>query len=258
MDAIKPAGLRSRSHTLTAPQTRLGRYAFALQHRLEDFVAAHSLQGDPMVYRNADFPWVAGLEAQWQAVRRELDGVMGFRERMPSFQDILAEVGTIQQDDQWKTFWLMGIAMDCSGNAARCPETIRLLRDIPGIKNAFFSILSPGKHVPAHRGAYNGVLRLHLALQVPEPRERCRIRIGDQLRHWNEGEALIFDDSFNHEVWNDTDGYRVVLFADFLRPLRQPWHWLNSRFISLGAVVPFLRKAGRRQRQWERGFYDGR
>jgi beta-hydroxylase len=50
-------------------------------------------------------------------------------------------------------------------------------------------------------------------------------RIGNEFRHWSEGQALIFDDTFNHEVWNDTDGYRVVLFVDFARPLRQPWHW---------------------------------
>ena len=59
---------------------------------------------------------------------------------------------------------------------------------------SFFSILSPGKHIPAHRGAWNGILRLHLGLMVPEPRERVRIRIGNDFYSWREGEALIFDD----------------------------------------------------------------
>ncbi len=120
---------------------------------------------------------------------------------------------------------------------------------------AFFSILAPGKHIPAHRGAYNGVLRFHLGLIVPGPAGACRIRVADQICTWREGESLIFDDSFNHEVWNDTDGWRVVLFVDVARPLRRPWHWLNRKFIGLGRLAPFLRDAGMKQKNWARGFY---
>jgi beta-hydroxylase len=119
---------------------------------------------------------------------------------------------------------------------------------------AFFSILSPGKHIPPHRGAYNGVLRLHLALQVPEPRERVRIRIARQICHWEEGRCLIFDDTFNHEVWNDTEGYRVVLFVDFARPLRQPWDWMNKRLLKVSSLAPFLREANDKQREWQKKF----
>ena len=90
---------------------------------------------------------------------------------------------------------------------------------------------------------------------MPEPRDKVRIRIGKDFRHWTEGEALIFDDTYNHEVWNDTDGFRVVLFVDFARPLRQPWHWLNERFLSIGTFAPFLREAGKKQAAWQKRFY---
>ncbi|HEY4415174.1 MAG TPA: aspartyl/asparaginyl beta-hydroxylase domain-containing protein, partial [Verrucomicrobiae bacterium] len=160
-----------------------------------------------------------------------------------------------QTDNDWKTFFLAGIGMDCSENAARCSETMRLLGKIPGMKTAFFSILSPHKHIPAHRGAFNGLLRFHLGLLVPEPREKVRIRIGNDFRNWTEGKALIFDDTFNHEVWNDTEGYRVVLFVDFTRPLKQPWHWFNEKFLSIGAFAPFLREAGKKQSAWQKKFY---
>jgi len=79
--------------------------------------------------------------------------------------------------------------MNCDENARRCPETMALLKKIPGLKTAFFSILSPRKHIPAHRGAYNGVLRFHLGLLVPEPREQCRIRIGNEFRRWTRAKA---------------------------------------------------------------------
>lgn len=247
--------LRNRQYTLPPPTDFAGRTARALVNGLETAVVRHSVLPDTGVYDNADFPWAARLASDWQAIRRELDAVMQYRDRMPSFHEIIEEVSTITQDDAWKTFFLIGAGMDCSGNAARCPETMRLLQQVPGLVTAFFSILGPGKHIPAHRGAYNGVLRLHLGLIVPEPQARCRIRIGDEIRSWREGEVLIFDDTWNHEVWNDTDGWRVVLFLDFARPLRQPWHWLNQRFIGLGPLAPFLREAGRKQKKWERAFY---
>lgn len=253
-DSIPDPAPHAQRHAVTRPRGFGGRVGAAAQAALEAFVARVSLQGDPMVYRRADFPWVPVIEAHWHEARAELDALLPRRAEMPSFQDILAEVGTIQTDDQWKTWWLCGIGMDCRRSAARCPRTMALLAQVPGVKNAFFSILAPGKHVPAHRGAYNGVLRLHLALKVPEPRKCCRIRIGDQLHCWREGEALIFDDSFEHEVWNETDDCRVVLFVDFARPLRPPWHALNELLLDSGRLAPFLREADRRQQAWQRQF----
>jgi ornithine lipid ester-linked acyl 2-hydroxylase len=103
---------------------------------------------------------------------------------------------------------------------ARGPETTQLVRGIPGLTTAMFSILAPGKRVPPHQGPHAGVLRYHLALQVPQPVDRCGIRVGTEVRHWAEGRSLIFDDTYEHEVWNDTGGTRVVPFVDFVRPLR--------------------------------------
>lgn len=244
-----------RKQTLARPTTWIGAVAIKLQEWLECGVAAVSVNGDPHIYEADRFPWVAEIEKEWPRIRAELDQVMKFRDQIPSFHEILKEAGTITNDANWKTFFLAGIGMDCAENARRCPETMRLLGRIPGMKTAFFSILSPHKHIPAHRGAYNGVLRYHLALQVPEPGEKCRIRIGNDYRHWTEGKTLLFDDTYNHEVWNDTDGYRVVLFVDFARPLRQPFHWLNNLLISSGSLAPFLREAGEKQKKWEKMFY---
>ena len=255
-DEIAPTiDLCTRRHLLDPPRTWAGRSALALQTILESGVARVSVHGDTPIYESSAFPWAAEVEAGWRNIRAELDQVMRFRDQIPSFHEILKEVGTITADDQWKTFFLAGIGMDCRENARRCPETMKLLAKIPGMKTAFFSILSPHKHIPAHRGAYNGILRLHLGLLVPEPREKCRIRIGNDYRSWTEGKSLIFDDTFNHEVWNDTDGYRVVLFVDFARPLRFPFHQMNAGLLSIGALAPFLREAGAKQTKWEKKFY---
>ena len=249
------SALRTRRHTLGLPRTAIGRAALRLQDRLEAAVVAASVHEDAPVYDSALFHWVRQLEDNWQVIRRELDQIMVFRDRMPSFHEIMKEVSTITTDDDWKTFFLMSVGVDCGENAKRCPQTMRLLRSIPGVSTAFFSILSPHKHIPAHRGAYNGILRFHLGLLVPEPREHCRIRIADEFHCWEEGKSLVFDDTFNHEVWNDTDGYRVVLFVDFARPLRGPWGALNRGLLRLGPLAPFLREAGTKQKNWEKLFY---
>lgn len=217
----------------------------------EDVLARKSIHGDPPVYDNKVFPWTGDVGQDWRKVRTELEGVMKYRDSMPSFQDIVKEVSLIQSDNDWKTYFLKGVGMDCTENARQCPETMKLLDRTPGATTAFFSILSPKKHIPHHRGPWAGVLRLHVGLMVPEPREKCRIRIANQIYTWSEGECLIFDDTYNHQVWNDTDGYRVVLFIDFERPLRWPWNWINHFIMHLAPFAPFLREAKRKQRKWE-------
>lgn len=254
--AQRPAeNFHHRRHTLNANRSVLESVGVGMQNVLEWGVSCVSRHGDPHIYDPRLFPWAAEIEREWPLIRQELDAVMTFRDQMPSFQEILKEVGAIQSDNNWKTYFLSGIGMDCTANRRRCPETVRLLGKMPGMTTAFFSILSPGKHIPAHRGAWNGILRFHLGLMVPQPHERVKIRIGNDYYSWREGEALIFDDTFNHEVWNDTEGYRVVLFVDFARPLWQPFHWLNERFINLGALAPFLREAGEKQKRWQDAFW---
>jgi len=222
--------LRHRRHTLRPNRSLLESFGLGIQNWLERRVAAASPLGDPHIYNTRDFPWAREIEREWPLIRKELDAVMVFRDQMPSFQDILKEVGAIQSDNNWKTYFLAGIGMDCSENARRCPETARLLGRIPGMTTAFFSILSPGKHIPAHRGAWNGILRLHVGLMVPQPRERVKIRVGNDFYSWREGEAFIFDDTFNHEVWNDTDDDRVLLMVETMMPLPFPLSVLN-RFV---------------------------
>jgi beta-hydroxylase len=137
-----------------------------------------------------------------------------------------------------------------------CPRTAALMEEIPGMKTAMFSILSPRKHILDHRGPYKGVLRYHLGLIVPEQEEACRIRVGDEIRHWEEGKSMIFDDTFNHEVWNDTDETRVVLFIDVLRPLPFPESAINRLIVRAIALSPFVLDAKRNQEAWERRYLE--
>jgi beta-hydroxylase len=201
--------------------------------------------GDRPFFDKAQFPWAPDIESGWQEVRGELDHVLRFVSDIPNFQDISEENRPLTDDDRWKTFFFRAWGREVASNCARCPRTAALLDRIPGATSAFFSILMPRKHLPPHRGPYAGVLRYHLGLLVPDP-QGCRIRVGSEVGHWREGGSLIFDDTFEHEVWNDTDAVRVVLFVDILRPLPWPLAAVNAAVISLIArsslVKPGLEK----------------
>jgi len=251
-----PLSRHHRSYRTFPPRTLTAKAGVLVENAFESLLTRSSIVPDLPVYDSNTMPWVKSVEADWRLVREELDQIMTYRDQIPSFHEIIKEVSTITTDQDWKTFFLMGVGLETGENARRCPHTMRVLQKIPGITTAMFSILSPGKHIPPHRGPYAGVLRLHLGLQVPEPRENCRIRIGNQCYAWEEGRCIIFDDTYNHEVWNDTAGYRVVLFVDFKRPLTFPMDLFNNWVMGAAAFAPFIREAGGRQKAWENNFYN--
>jgi ornithine lipid ester-linked acyl 2-hydroxylase len=195
------------------------------------------------------FPWVPAVEAEWTTVRKELQAIMVRREDIPNFQDISEAQKVLTEGDQWKTFWLYGYGEKAEENCARCPQTVRVLRLIPGMKSAMFSILAPRKHIPEHRGMYKGILRYHLGLIVPGPEGSCKIRVGNDVRYWKEGKSLIFDDSHPHEVWNNCDSYRVVLFVDVVRPLPFPLSTLNRSIIWAISRTPSITEPMERIRE---------
>jgi beta-hydroxylase len=221
---------------------------------LDRYFGRKSRFGDHAFFDNRDFPWVAAVEADWRKVRRELDALLPYTADMPNFQDISREQLKLSQDDGWKTYFFYAYGIKAPANCRRCPETVRLLKRMPGMKTAFFSILAPGKHLPPHRGPFKGVLRLHLALVIPEPAAKCGIRVGAETRHWQEGKVMIFDDTFDHEAWNGTERPRVVLFVDILRPTRFPANVLNAVMAWAIALSPFVLGSAGGYLRWEKRF----
>lgn len=219
----------------------------------------HSAVGNPAVYPTDDFPWAREVEAEWTAIRAELDKVLVRKGDLPAFHEISSEVRSISSDQNWKTFFLCGYGIKSEEAIRQCPETWRILQKIPGLKSAMFSIFEPGKHLPPHRGPYNGVLRFHLGLIVPNQPDKVGIRIDTETRHWTEGEALIFDDAYEHEAWNHSDEVRVVLFVDFEKPLRFPANLTNKAVLNLAVFTPFIREGYKAHKAWEKMFYgEGR
>jgi beta-hydroxylase len=165
-------------------------------------------------------------------------------------------VRSISTDRDWKTFLICAYGLKSEQAIRACPQTWRILQSIPGLKTAMFSILEPGKHLPPHRGPYNGVLRLHLGLVVPGAAPgTVALRVADTICEWVEGRALIFDDAYEHEAWNRSESLRVVLFVDFVKPLRFPANLVNALLFRMAVFTPFIREGAAAQKSWEKRFF---
>ena len=103
-------------------------------------------------------------------------------------------------------------------NAALCPKTAQLVYEIPEIISSNYSYMKPHTHIQPHKGYSRMQLRCHLPLVVPD-KNLCGLRVGNEIRQWEEGKTLIFDDSFEHEAWNKTDKPRAVFMFDIPNPL---------------------------------------
>jgi aspartyl/asparaginyl beta-hydroxylase (cupin superfamily) len=123
----------------------------------------------------------------------------------------------LNNSKRWSTFFLLKNGKRLEEHLARCPKTAALLEtaplcQIPGhAPTAFFSVLAPKTRIPPHTGVTNTRFIVHLPLVVPPG---CRFRVGAETREWREGRAWVFDDTFEHEAWNDSSEPRIVLIFD--------------------------------------------
>jgi aspartyl/asparaginyl beta-hydroxylase (cupin superfamily) len=170
-----------------------------------------------MFYDPGEFEWVRPLEDAFPAIRRELMDVL--REDGVGFKAYMSEGN--QRLAGWNTFNFFFYGKKFEENCARCPETTRVLESLPRFErdHVMFSALNPRSHIPPHTGPMNGIIRGHLALVA---RPGSYIRVGNEQRTWEEGKVLVFDDSFEHEVWNHSDQVRIVLFMNFWHPCFSP------------------------------------
>jgi aspartyl/asparaginyl beta-hydroxylase (cupin superfamily) len=187
------------------------------------------------------FPELRRVDAAYQAIRAELMALMPAQKLMPRYHEIDSDLiqasGRLHRDKNWNVFMLYSYGAKPEANRARCPRTCEVLERIPRLSQAFFSILDGGKAIPAHAGPTRSYLRYHLGLKVPSENPP-QIRVMDQRYTWKEGESILFDDSWEHEIYNTAAEPRAVLIIDVLRPLPWPADWAN-RFLrhTVGSLI---------------------
>lgn len=230
------------------PLYRLGK---KLRHRVGAVVARSSRVGDRPVYDPALFEWISGIEPHWGEVREELLAMLRRQEAIPPLASISPDHRRIAPPEKWRSFFLHGYGYRIEENCRRCPVTAALVEKVPGLNSAFFSILAPGTHIPRHRGVTKALLTAHLGLIVPVAGERCRMQLDESLLHWEEGRTMVFDDTFPHEVWNDTDQLRAVLLIQFRRPVGLLGRLVGELFLSGIRRSSFVQDARTELGGWE-------
>ncbi|TPG43770.1 aspartyl/asparaginyl beta-hydroxylase domain-containing protein [Sphingomonas koreensis] len=244
--ALAPAAAPLQAERNRPLIVRLGKQLRGVFDRL---IAASSLVPNDAVLDVRAFPWTAELRDRWQAIRREAIDVALRGDAAPSLATISPDHRSIAEIGKWRSFFLWGYGYAIEDNLARCPQTAALVSAIPGLNTAFFSILAPGTHIPDHRGVTKGLITCHLGLIVPRDGD-VRMRLGDRVVRWAEGETLVFDDTYHHEVWNETSGTRVVLLIQFERPLKHPGKWFADFFLGFVRRSAFVQEARANIRSW--------
>ncbi|MCF8710219.1 aspartyl/asparaginyl beta-hydroxylase domain-containing protein [Rhizorhapis sp. SPR117] len=195
------------------------------------------------------FEWTHILRAMWPEIRCEALHVIRQIGTVPPLRNVSPDHRRIALDDRWRSYFLIGYGERIESNLEQCPITAAALASVPGLNTGFFSVLAPGTHIPRHRGVTKGLLTCHLGLSVP-PHEGLRMELDRRTVRWRDGATLVFDDTWPHEVWNDTDEARIILLIQFERPLRQPGRAIARTFLSAIRRSAFVRDA-RANLQWD-------
>jgi len=164
----------------------------------------------------SQFPWMNMLNEYYPQIKEEYLSVSHTQSNLERIESNVSEGG------EWNSFYLYNQGRRVDENCKRCPITTRILDSIEplmsncGLGYVYFSVIGPGTHITSHCGPTNLRLRCHLPLIVPEG---CAMRVGNTVKGWVEGQSVIFDDSFSHEVWHKgAEGNRVVLLIDVWHP----------------------------------------
>jgi aspartyl/asparaginyl beta-hydroxylase (cupin superfamily) len=159
------------------------------------------------------FHWIPAVEAEAPRIAVEMSDLLA-RNAFATVQDF----GQLTNSGSWKEFRLYAEGFRCDDACALAPVTMNALGAVPGVDVAGLvacTAVTAGTHIEQHCGQDNARLRCHLGLKIPP---ECSMRVGDETRTWVENKVIVFDDSFEHEIWNTSAGTRLILIFDLWHP----------------------------------------
>lgn len=227
-----------------------------IERLLQPLYRRFSLWGDFATQPTYLYGGTKDLEENFGVIRAEYDEIIKRYDDFAPFQEISPHQTYISNDDKWRLFFLKGAGIWFPKNCEQMPETAKIIKRNKEIVSAYISVLGPRKKLEPHAGPYSGVLRLHLALDIPH-KQRCYIDVNNERLHWTEGRCILFDDTYIHSAVNNTDKLRAVLFIDIVKPLPLPLHLVNLAVIKMARLFSYVRIPLANHKKWQRVFYDG-
>lgn len=168
------------------------------------------------------FPNAQRFERAFPKIRDEALGIISMLHKVPRFHDLMPQQEDISAADgrDWRMFIMKAYGVTVEENLARCPTVAGLLAQAPEAVSCVLSFLAPGKHIPQHRGPFRAILRFHLMLSMPYDADgvpACELNVDGVPYRLAEGDSLLWDDTYPHEVWNRSDQVRIALLLDVWR-----------------------------------------
>lgn len=214
----------------------------------------HSLLGDKRFFDPYVFPFAKELEDAYPEIRAEVEKILARFDDLAVFQDISPNQAYIPMNDKWRMFFYKAMGVHFKRNQEFSPAVAGIVRKYPEICSAYISVLGPKSYLNPHKGPWSGILRMHLGTIIPKT-GTCVLTVEGEEHRWVEGKTVLFDDTYEHMAFNTSDEPRAVVFLDIMRPLPQPWKFLNWLSLYLSLLTPYIISAYIKHRRWQQKFF---
>jgi aspartate beta-hydroxylase len=208
------------------------------------------IQDPPLLDEQRYFPQAQLFRDAWREIRAEALKVSAGRiGKIPRFHEIMPEQAEISANDgiDWRMYTLKAYQTEIHEHMRECPVTTALVAQCPNVLSASFSFLAPGKHIPVHRGPFRAVVRFHLGLSMPRDDRGAlgAVLWVDGVPHYlDDGDTLLWDDTYPHEVLNATNEVRIALLLDVWREgMPADLRALSSVIVGIVRTAMFFRAA---------------
>ena len=214
------------------------RVHFDIIRQLSDFstfmvsfnIPAYLLSKVPLTHyiNRKYYPELKIIDDNWEIIRDEAlalyhNGHIAAKDDLPA--------SSFYKDGRWTSFYLKAYDHDIPSAGELAPKTMALLAQVPYMRIALFACLNPGKKINNHHDPFSYTLRYSLGLSTPNSDDSGIVVNGDDYK-WKDGESIIFDETYLHNAYNNTDTPRIILMTDIDRPLK--WPWLQSAYYYFG------------------------
>ncbi len=197
---------------------------------INPYIASNSLIGNKPFYNSSFLHETRILNKNWKIFRDE--ALLSYNSYSDVKGDYFFEDDIIKTNNKWKKMYIKWHSNIDPLAKKLCPKSSNIISSLPNIKLAMFSLLEPGTKIHPHHGPYKGLIRYHLGLITPNS-DNCFISVNNIKYSWKDGDGIIFDDTFEHWVNNNTDKQRIILICDIIRPVNYLAHIINISLINI-------------------------